>query len=417
MSINEKDLAAMKKMNSRRFYKWGSCNKIDLVPTGLKSLDNIIWWWIPRGRIVHIFWASWSGKTSLAMHIAKKFENTWDKVLFIDAENTFPEYIRKILDIRNMDVYEPSSWEDAVDTIVDALDQEYKLIILDSVAVCTPMSQLEQSSENNAIWLLPKLMAKMVKLVTDKLAQRWSTLLLLNHERVTIWWYKWQVYAPAQWTILFAASLNIRINAMWKSEYIFDSDTGKLALKPSKVRVLKSKVKALHDEELILYLDLKGRFNEIVDMLIYWLKLWIIKKNWAFIKYWDETLWQWILKTIKILIWNTELNNRINKHIDDRIALIDKQDDVVFSDDVDAYNDLVDEYNEKYWENIELSKKIWMDKEIEEKTINEYADKNKWFESLDEIVKVTKKSKRTIQRWNNQWIIDKRDGKFYLLNI
>jgi len=417
MSITPKDIEIMKKSKSSRFYKWWDHVGIEFVPTWLLSFDHIIWWWIPRWRIVHIFGKSWSGKTSLALHIAKKFENIGEKILFIDAENTFPEYIRKILDIKDIDIYEPSSWEDAVDAIVEWLNQKYGLIILDSVAVCTPMSQLDQSSENNAIGLLPKLMAKLVKLTTDRLSQNNATLILLNHEKDTIGGYKGQVYAPAQWTILFAASLNVRINSTGKSNYILDSDTNKIALKPSRIQVLKSKVKALHDNEIMVFLDLKWRFSETVDMLIFGMQIWVISKNGAFIKYWDTSLWQWILKAVKMLIGNNELNKKITTHILDRVAIVNKQDDVVFSDDVDWYNDMVDEYNDKYTDKITITHKVWIDKTIEDTLINKLADKQQAYNSLTDLAKATKKSKRTVQRWKSQWLIEERDDKFYLLNI
>ena len=68
-----------------------------LLPTGFDSLDASLGGGLPRGRIVEIFGPPASGKTTLALHLAKSVQRSGSTAAWIDADRTFdPSYAAAI---------------------------------------------------------------------------------------------------------------------------------------------------------------------------------------------------------------------------------------------------------------------------------------------------------------------------------
>lgn len=75
-------------------------SQVELVPTGIRRLDEAIGG-IPRGRIVEIFGPEGSGKTALALHLARALGGP---VLYGDADHGLTQYILQGTDLEN-DMY------------------------------------------------------------------------------------------------------------------------------------------------------------------------------------------------------------------------------------------------------------------------------------------------------------------------
>ena len=71
---------------------------IETIPTGSLSLDRATGiGGIPKGRVVEIFGAESSGKTTLTLHIIAEAQKRGGKAVFIDAEHAFdPKYAKAI---------------------------------------------------------------------------------------------------------------------------------------------------------------------------------------------------------------------------------------------------------------------------------------------------------------------------------
>jgi len=360
--VPDKNLLILERLkwikNNKLHIGW-SLPEVEFISSWLISFDQMTWWWIPRGRVVEIFWPSGWGKTSFAMKIASEFSNAWERVLFMDTEWTYPKYLENIFGIKNIDVYSPTTWEEAVDFMVEAASMWYWLIILDSVGATVPMAMQNQDVEASNIGNMWKLMTKFMRLIVDKLRDNNCTLLCINHEKSQIWSFTWATYTAGWVALPYAASLRIRIAGIgWDAGLKIDKDTGKIVYKLSKLKIIKTKLKKLHEAEVELYLDLKGRFSEEVDVVMMWIKLWIISAwGWGWFKYWDTSLWQWVLSIKNLLVDKKDIYEQIKEDIRFRCLIIDKSDDIVFRDDIEWYNKLVEEYNKKFGYELELIQK------------------------------------------------------------
>lgn len=362
--VKDKNLLILEKLrslNNSKLFIWWILPQVEYVSSGLMSFDFMTWWWIPKGKVVELYWPSWSWKTSFGMMIANQFSISGERVLFMDTEWTYPKYLEEIYGIENIDVYNATTWEEAVDFMVEAAGLGYWLIILDSVAMTVPMSMQNNAVESSNLGNMWKLMTKFMRLIVDKLRDNNCTLICINHEKTAIWWYNGEVYRPWWTAIPYASSLSIRI--AWgksKDDQAIDTKTGKTVYVKSRLVIQKTKLKKLHSKEITLYLDVKGRFSVPVDLINLWLRFGIITASWSWwwYKYNDISLGQGVLhirNSIQRLPWLFDI---IREEVLDRCEIEDKSEDIIFADDVDWYNKLVEVYNKKYWRELELQEKI-----------------------------------------------------------
>lgn len=344
------DITTLKKKYKDSFYEWGSYPKLNFTPTGFPNLDYIIWWGIPEGRVVELFWENGSGKTTLAMQFASRYTDKWEKVLFVDLERTYSERF----DHKLIDVCEPDSWEDAVDRVVEAINSWYKFIIFDSVAAAVPMAELDTSADQMQIGKHARLMNRMMRMVPSLLRNTWTTLLLINQFRQKVGAY----WNPNETTggkgIDYACSLRMEIAPMPKKDVILN-DEWEVELKPAKIKIVKTKMR-WWTSEAILYLWPDGKYSELMDTLITSLQYELIFKKWAFIKYGDITLWQWMIRSALYLKDNPDMIETLKKQLKDRLDIKVVSSGMMFSqqESKDVANKLITSYNKKWWTSLEL---------------------------------------------------------------
>ena len=75
----------------------GAVGAVELIPTGIISLDIALGGGIPRGRIIEIYGPESSGKTTLASYLVGQVQKRGGLAAFIDAEHAFdPEYAKTL---------------------------------------------------------------------------------------------------------------------------------------------------------------------------------------------------------------------------------------------------------------------------------------------------------------------------------
>lgn len=347
------DITTLKKKYKDSFHEWWSYPKLEYIETWFQNLDFIIGWWLPVGRVVEIFGENGSGKTTFSMHMADKVIDQWEKVAFVDMERTYPERF----DRKGIDVFEPDSWEDAVDRVVEAINSWYKLIILDSVAACVPMAEMETSADQMQIGKHARLMNRMMRMVPWPLRNKWATLLLINQLRTKVWAYGNPNETTGGKWIEYACSLRMEICKMAKWENISNSD-GEVELKPAKIKITKTKMVWWNNNEAILYLWPDGRYSELMDTLISCLRYEIIIKKWSFLKYKEVTLWQWMIRSALALKDNTTLRGILKEQLSDflKIKAVSMWTMFWAKETKDIANKLIKEYNKKREDDLELIK-------------------------------------------------------------
>lgn len=120
--------------------------KIPRLSTGIEDLDYIIGGGLPKGRIIEIFGAESSGKTTLAYHLLSQMELG----LHIPIEGTFDASRAKAMGCtkKNMLVYRAKYGEQALNRAMDLALAGIPLVIIDSVPACVPKDESEKVRKN-----------------------------------------------------------------------------------------------------------------------------------------------------------------------------------------------------------------------------------------------------------------------------
>lgn len=165
-------------------------HKCDVIPTGAISLDLALGiGGVAKGRVVEIFGAESSGKSTLATHIAANAQKQGGVVAYIDAEHALdPDYARKIgVDVEKLVISQPNSGEEALN-IAEHLVRSgaIDLVIVDSVAALVPKSELEGEMGDTHIGLQARMMSQALRKLTAILARSNICAIFINQIREKI---------------------------------------------------------------------------------------------------------------------------------------------------------------------------------------------------------------------------------------
>ena len=195
--------------------------KMDKILGNSFSWEGNLWSWLPEGRIIEIFWAESSWKTTTTTIMAASYTKDKKYVMFIDVEQAYDlEYAKKIwIDPEYFDIVQPNSWEEAFLVVQWAIESwVYDLIIIDSVSALTPKAVLENTADDvQKIWILATLMAQNIPRMSLALAKRKkATVIFINQVRAKIstgfsGWYGPQTTTTWGKTLNFYASIRLEI--------------------------------------------------------------------------------------------------------------------------------------------------------------------------------------------------------------
>ncbi len=192
---------------------------IAAIPTGSIALDMALGiGGIPRGRVVEIFGAESSGKTTLASHIVAEAQRLGGTAAYIDVEHAMdPMYTRVCgVDIDALYISQPDSAEQALE-ITDYLVRSSALdvIVLDSVAALVPAAELEGEMGDTHIGLQARLMSQALRKLTGSVARTNTSILFINQlrEKVGVFFGNPEV-TPGGRALKFYSSVRIDMRRM-----------------------------------------------------------------------------------------------------------------------------------------------------------------------------------------------------------
>lgn len=181
-----------KKEGEGSIYSIGSKNanlKINRWSTGIEDLDVIIGGGIPEGRIVEIFGAESSGKTTLLYHLCGLHELCLD----IPIEGTFDAERAKVFGNKpkQMLIYRAKYGEDALNKTIKFAKAGIPLIGIDSVPSMTPKEDAEKvlksaekdSIEEQRIGGTARLLNKYLPTVEEIIEVTGTTVIFINQVR------------------------------------------------------------------------------------------------------------------------------------------------------------------------------------------------------------------------------------------
>ena len=163
---------------------------VDVVPTGSIAMDLALGvGGMPRGRIIEIYGAESSGKTTLSLHVVAEAQKKGGTCAFVDAEHAMdPDYAERIgVNVDDLLISQPDSGEQALQ-IVETLVKSEKIdvIVVDSAAALTPQREIEGEIGDQHMGLQARLMSQACRKLSGIMAKSNTMVIFLNQTRMKI---------------------------------------------------------------------------------------------------------------------------------------------------------------------------------------------------------------------------------------
>ena len=160
---------------------------VDAIPTGSIAMDLALGvGGVPRGRVVEIYGAESSGKTTLSLHVVAEAQRKGGVCAFVDAEHAMdPDYAKRIgVNTNELLISQPDSGEQALQ-IVETLVKtgNIDVIVVDSVAALTPQREIEGEIGDQHIGLQARMMSQAMRKLSSIMSKTNTIVIFLNQTR------------------------------------------------------------------------------------------------------------------------------------------------------------------------------------------------------------------------------------------
>jgi recombination protein RecA len=145
----------------------------------------------PQGRMVEIYGAESSGKTTLALAAVKEIQKRGRTAVYLDFENTLHHGYARACGVNfskdYLHLYAPTTFEEGMTMIYMYSKMKFDLIVIDSVASMVPEAEMAKDlSKPDAIGLLARSLSSKLPRIVQWLKESPTTILFLNQTRSTI---------------------------------------------------------------------------------------------------------------------------------------------------------------------------------------------------------------------------------------
>ena len=161
--------------------------RIEAISTGSISLDIALGvGGIPKGRVIEVFGAESSGKSTLAYHVMAEAQRAGGTAAYLDAEHALdPSYAATCgIDLDELLVSQPDSAEQGLE-ICEYLVRSGALdvVIVDSVAALVPKAELEGDMGDSHMGLQARLMSQALRKLTSAISRSNTAVIFVNQIR------------------------------------------------------------------------------------------------------------------------------------------------------------------------------------------------------------------------------------------
>ena len=296
-----------------------SSMNVESIPTGSINLDIALGiGGVPKGRIIEVYGAESSGKTTLALHIIAEAQKQGGTVAFIDAEHALdPVYAKALgVDIDELLISQPDYGEQALE-IADTLVRSgaIDLIVIDSVAALVPKAEIDGEMSDQQMGLQARLMSKGLRKLTGNLNKYKTTMIFINQIREKIG----VTYGPTTTTtggkaLKFYSSVRLEVKKMGTVKQGDDPIGSEVIVKVTKNKVAPPFKEAAFE---ILYGKGISRIGEIIDAAV---ARDVIVKAGSWFSFRDQSIGQGKEKVRAELETNPELLAQVEKDLKEAIA-------------------------------------------------------------------------------------------------
>jgi len=151
--------------------------------TGLLDLDILLDGGVPHGKILTVVGQYKSGKTTLALTLAKCL----GPCLFIDTDRKYTHDYATLLGYteKQVIVVRPDTLEDMFSMVFEALNYPLGSIVLDSLPTLIPTKERENKTIGKVTSVSPiaGLMSKLLPIVVAKISQTGAVFIIVNQHR------------------------------------------------------------------------------------------------------------------------------------------------------------------------------------------------------------------------------------------
>ncbi len=268
---------------------------------------------LPKGRIIEVFGAESSGKTTLCLHAVAEAQKAGGTAAFIDVEHALdPVYAKKLgVDIDSLLVAQPDTGEQALE-IIETLIRSGALdiVVLDSVAAMATKAEIDGEMGDAHVGVQARLMSQAMRKLTAAISKTNCTAIFINQIREKIGvLYGNPETTPGGRALKFYASVRIDVR---KGEPL--KDGSEIIGSRVKCKVVKNKVAPPFKtaEFDMLFGEGISKLGEIIDCAI---EFDIIKKSGSWFSYDDMKIGQGRDKVKDFLKDNADICNEIEEKI------------------------------------------------------------------------------------------------------
>ena len=287
---------------------------VKAISTGSLSLDIALGvGGVPRSRVIEIFGAESSGKTTLAYHIAAQAQRQGGTAAYIDAEHALEKsYAARCgVNVDALYLSQPDDAEQALE-IVEYLVRSgaVDVVVVDSVAALVPRSELEGDMGDTHVGLQARLLSQALRKLTAAIGRSNTTVIFINQlrEKVGVVFGNPEV-TPGGRALKFYSSVRIDLRRIESIKQGSDVTGSRV-----RARVVKNKVappfrSAEFDIMFNRGISLEG---DLVDLGV---EYGILTKSGAFYSYGDTRLGQGRENAKGFLTKDTDLMQRLEADI------------------------------------------------------------------------------------------------------
>ncbi len=273
---------------------------------------------LPKGRIIEVYGAESSGKTTLCLHAVAEAQKAGGMAAFIDVEHALdPVYAKKLgVDIDNLLVSQPDTGEQALE-IIETLVRSGALdiVVLDSVAAMATKAEIDGEMGDAHVGVQARLMSQAMRKLTAAISKTNCTAIFINQIREKIGvLYGNPETTPGGRALKFYASVRIDVR---KGEPI--KDGSEVIGSRVKCKVVKNKVAPPFKtaEFDMLFGEGISKLGEIIDCAT---EFDIIKKSGSWFSYDDMKIGQGRDKVKDFLKENPDVCNEIETKVREEFA-------------------------------------------------------------------------------------------------